>query len=305
MVKISNSSWLNEFLWARDLEVTRKIAKGHRTEWKICDRPKRVLYHTKNPKRLPRQPRQFLTDLFPGQSQSVPKVIVMGSSTASETTINTSTDSSNTMVTTMTATDDTEDSLDADATVVDVFGVTPSDQAPALQPVPVTPKTPCTAKQVTPPTVREERKFVFDLPEGGLQVGRPETTVLIKNRDPSNFQVNGSKTDTTEDPESATRSEARRRNSYRAAQQDLDRIEVVGGEGERSPPRRRQQQGKRQDQKPRQKRSTRKQQGKGDKFVYDEKHVARCVCAPQTRAFLEHRLPLKRWLAAPMLNLHY
>lgn len=48
------------------------------------------------------------------QGQGVPKVIVMGSSSASETTINTSTDSSNTIVTTVTATDGdvTEDSLD-------------------------------------------------------------------------------------------------------------------------------------------------------------------------------------------------
>lgn len=54
-------------------------------------------------------------------SQNVPKVIVMGSSTASETTINTSTDSSNTIVTTVTATDgeNTEDSLDMQEPLVD------------------------------------------------------------------------------------------------------------------------------------------------------------------------------------------
>lgn len=47
---------------------------------------------------------------------TVPKVIVMGSSSTSETTINTSTDSANTVITTMTNTDDylTEDSLDKD-----------------------------------------------------------------------------------------------------------------------------------------------------------------------------------------------
>lgn len=103
----------------------------------------------------------------------------MGSSTASETTINTSTDSSNTMVTTMTATDgdNTEDSLDINdstATTSDLFNSSDSttlDDSKILQPVPVTPKTPATAKQITPPTVKEERKFVFDLVEDKDQKG--------------------------------------------------------------------------------------------------------------------------------------
>lgn len=115
----------------------------------------------------------------------------MGSSTASETTINTSTDSSNTMVTTMTATDgdNTEDSLDINdstattTTTIDIFNTadsTPMDDSKILQPVPVTPKTPATAKQVTPPTVKEDRKFVFDLEErkggkhGSPVVGKEE-----------------------------------------------------------------------------------------------------------------------------------
>lgn len=53
------------------------------------------------------------TPVSGGGAQIVPKVVVMGSSTASiETNINTSTDSSNTIITTMTVTDNECDSLD-------------------------------------------------------------------------------------------------------------------------------------------------------------------------------------------------
>lgn len=92
------------------------------------------------------------------------------------------------MVTTMTATtdgDNTEDSLDINdsiattTTTIDIYNTadsTPLDDSKILQPVPVTPKTPATAKQATPPTVKEERKFVFDLDEKkGVKQATPKT----------------------------------------------------------------------------------------------------------------------------------
>ncbi|KAL1501918.1 hypothetical protein ABEB36_007150 [Hypothenemus hampei] len=97
--------------------------------------------------------------------QPVPKVIIMGSSTTSETTINTSTESSNTIVTTVTATDGetTEGSLEqvdyiSTENILDGrFG------QQVLQPIPATPKTPPTARQNTPPTCKNETtKFTFD-----------------------------------------------------------------------------------------------------------------------------------------------
>lgn len=100
------------------------------------------------------------------QNQPVPKVIVMGSSTASETTINTSTDSSNTIVTTVTATDGelTEGSLDT-AEQMDYFSSennTDGRYNNILQPVPASPKTPATAKPETQPTSKNTMKFTFD-----------------------------------------------------------------------------------------------------------------------------------------------
>ncbi|XP_048506407.1 uncharacterized protein LOC105694056 [Athalia rosae] len=70
-------------------------------------------------------------------TRTVPKVVVMGSSTASETTINTSTDSANTMVTLITTTDgeQADDSLDY------------LDGAPELSPPPVTAPTPKSQSQ--------------------------------------------------------------------------------------------------------------------------------------------------------------
>nr|CAH7738276.1 unnamed protein product [Callosobruchus chinensis] len=95
----------------------------------------------------------------------------MGSSTASETTINTSTDSSNTIVTTVTATDGdlTEDSLDLTEHVEDILGQENvlcegvRSGNTILQPVPLSPKTPATAKQNTPPTAKNECRFTFEL----------------------------------------------------------------------------------------------------------------------------------------------
>lgn len=90
----------------------------------------------------------------------------MGSSTASETTINTSTDSSNTIVTTVTATDGelTEGSLDT-AEQMDYFStenMVDGRTNTVLQPIPASPMTPATARQATPPTCKNVTKFTFD-----------------------------------------------------------------------------------------------------------------------------------------------
>lgn len=90
----------------------------------------------------------------------------MGSSTASETTINTSTDSSNTIVTTVTATDGelTEGSLDT-GEQMDYFSsdnIADGRTNTVLQPIPASPMTPATARQATPPTCKSVTKFTFD-----------------------------------------------------------------------------------------------------------------------------------------------
>lgn len=144
------------------------------------------------------------------QTQSVPRVVVMGSSTASETTINTSTDSSNTIVTTMTATDgdNTEDSLDMneqhDILNTDNFADNKL-SSQILQPVPVTPKTPATARQQTPPTAKEERKFVFDVVQ--TPPVKKEGVFTFENKKTEKVQDKLE----TED----VKFEARRRNSYK------------------------------------------------------------------------------------------
>lgn len=146
----------------------------------------------------------------------------MGSSTASETTINTSTDSSNTIVTTMTATDgdNTEDSLDITesldimSTENSLDGLRGSNQI--LEPITISPKTPSTAKRdtkfifeadSTPKTAyfREEEKFVFD----SAQNEQRSVEALM------------------EEQVEALKLEARRRNSYKAAQNNFDKIDVA------------------------------------------------------------------------------
>ncbi|XP_025831617.1 uncharacterized protein LOC108734398 isoform X2 [Agrilus planipennis] len=112
----------------------------------------------------------------------VPKVVLMGSSTASETTINTSTDSSNTMITTMTATDgettDCHDSLE----INDSFDILNLDNnqleggnaergAHCIIPVTMSPK--------TPTTVKHERQFTFDVMN--VTATTPQTACCKKN----------------------------------------------------------------------------------------------------------------------------
>lgn len=183
----------------------------------------------------------------------MPKVIVMGSSTTSETTINTSTDSANTIVTTMTATDGeaTEDSLEMHEPV-DYLTSDNLDGHKILQPVPVTPKTPATAKPQTPPTAlgssgsKDAAKFTFDLPieehnkllkdlstPKAVPLEQKFTFDTAKDKKDEESKVNGSKEVKTveklmEEQVEALKMEARRRNSYKAAQtMDFDKIEVV------------------------------------------------------------------------------
>lgn len=163
----------------------------------------------------------------------------MGSSTASETTINTSTDSSNTIVTTMTATDgdNTEDSMDmmepVDYLNSDIFEAGNTSNA-ILQPVPLSPKTPPTAKQQTPPTAKlDETKFNFEIQNSPRQAGKSEIFTFDGGQNKDNLS-------TTERPRTVDRLmeehveglklDTRRRNSYKAAQQDFDKIEVVEDE---------------------------------------------------------------------------
>lgn len=244
-----------------------------------------------------------ITISFLFQPQSVPKVIVMGSSTASETTINTSTDSSNTIVTTMTATDGdvTEDSLDMNETSCDILNSDNIlDGGKILQPTPVTPKTPATAKERTPPTAKEERKFVFD------------TVQTPKARDGDRFVFDQPQNEINhvheeksveklmEQQIEALKLEARRRSGYRVAQNDLDKIEVMqergspqreqrrsvrrgehGDKSGRSSPNRGGNSSETHSPKPkhRHKKTSRKHHSpnrqKNEKFVYDERYIAR------------------------------
>ncbi|XP_031332558.1 uncharacterized protein LOC116162927 [Photinus pyralis] len=156
----------------------------------------------------------------------VPKVIVMGSSTTSETTLNTSTDSSNTIVTTMTVTDgdNTEDSLDITEPIDILNSENSTDSTKTcsqiLQPTPVSPKTPSTAKQ--------ETKFTFD-------VDSPPKTAYLKTEqfvfDVPVQQTPASKAKNVDElmqqQVDALRQEARRRNSYRAAQHNYNSIDIA------------------------------------------------------------------------------
>lgn len=162
----------------------------------------------------------------------VPKVIVMGSSTTSETTINTSTDSSNTMVTTMTATDgdNTEDSLDMTESM-DIMNAEMNEggrnSLPLLQPMPMSPSTP-TAHNTA------GSKFVFDMDT------TPKTAYFRNKEKGDKFVFDSSQNEGSavgkdcktvdalmEEQIEALKQEAKRRNSYKAAQHSLDNVSVV------------------------------------------------------------------------------
>lgn len=233
----------------------------------------------------------------------------MGSSTASETTINTSTDSSNTIVTTMTATDgdNTEDSLDLNEPLDYLNSeniVDAKHPNVILQPIPVTPKTPLTAKQQTPPTAKEkESKFLFDV-EASVVASKdsPKNLPDHKQHHHSNCREEKSVDVFMEEQIEALKIDAKRRNSYKAAQDGFDKIEVFNDKEEvrhtNSPKERRAYQRKEYENgriercidspdfgndilspklKHRQKKSSRKHHSpsKRDKFIYDEKYIAK------------------------------
>ncbi|XP_063919611.1 spermatogenesis-associated protein 31H1 isoform X2 [Zophobas morio] len=165
------------------------------------------------------------------KSQSVPKVIVMGSSTASETTINTSTDSSNTIVTTVTATDgdNTEDSLDI-TEPLDYFNSDNNapDGSKILQPVPVSPKTPTTAKQQTPPTAKHDTKFNFEVETPKAVLSKHDNRFVFDANEVSCLPEEKSVEKLMEEQIEALKLEARRRNSYKAAAQgDFNKMSVA------------------------------------------------------------------------------
>lgn len=201
----------------------------------------------------------FLNSSLSFQNQPVPKVLVMGSSTASETTINTSTDSSNTIVTTVTATDGdvTEDSLEL-TEPIDYFSsdnILDSKMSnPILQPVPLSPKTPATARQQTPPTAKNETKFTFEVESKAWHRDESTPKVIVKEDTKFTFehtvtheQTNNAHNKTSEKSSEkildknaemtvdklmeeqieALKMEARRRNSYKQAAQNFDEIQVV------------------------------------------------------------------------------
>lgn len=212
----------------------------------------------------------------------------MGSSTASETTINTSTDSSNTIVTTMTATDgDTEDSLDINEPLdyLNTDNITDC-KTQILQPIVLNQTPPQTAKQDTPATAMrvDANKFSFEV-ESPKKEAEP-----IAKREPPKIEGNNITKDVDtlmNEQIEALRIDARRRNSYKAAQNDFDKIEIMPDDDYKTQSRRssyRSDNDVTSSPKPkhRQKKTSRKQQhhspgqySKGDKFTYDEKHIAK------------------------------
>ncbi|RZC41836.1 uncharacterized protein BDFB_011396 [Asbolus verrucosus] len=163
------------------------------------------------------------------QAQSVPKVIVMGSSTASETTINTSTDSSNTIVTTVTATDGdvTEDSLDITEPMDYFNSDNVTDGNKILQPVPVSPKTPSTARQQTPATAKLDSKFNFEVETPKAVLSKDENRFVFDSNEVGCIPEEKSVEKLMEEQIEALKMEARRRNSYKAAaQNDFVRMSV-------------------------------------------------------------------------------
>lgn len=222
----------------------------------------------------------------------------MGSSTASETTINTSTDSSNTIVTTVTATDgDTEDSLDLNEPLDYLNTDNLIDcKTQILQPIVLTQTPPQTANQhherTTPATVKqiEPTKFNFEIESPKKE--KPAIKEEKKEPPPPRIEENCipaslKDVDTLMNEQiEALRIDARRRNSYKAAQNDFDKIEVMPDEDYISQSRRsssyRSGENETVSPKPKhrhKKSSNRKHHSpsnyKGDKFTYDEKHIAK------------------------------
>ncbi|XP_045463427.1 uncharacterized protein LOC123673051 isoform X2 [Harmonia axyridis] len=167
---------------------------------------------------------------------SVPKVIVMGSSSASETTINTSTDSSNTLVTTITMTDgnNTEDSLDITDSL-DNLTLENSILSSQMQPLTVPPNMMSTMCHFSSPS-KNEKLFNFGLQPLVDKAQDTESINALKgNTSPDKLKILDVKNYIRKaninilmgQQTEAWNLEAKRRNSYKAAQNDPDSIEMV------------------------------------------------------------------------------
>lgn len=197
----------------------------------------------------------------------------------------------------MTATDgdNTEDSLDMNESAYDILNsdnIILEGSRQILQPTPATPKTPATAKQYTPPTAKEERKFVFDTVQTQKAKEENEVNCLPDEKSVETLM---------EQQIEALKQEARRRYSYRVAQNDFDKIEVMqdvrgSPQGQRKSVRRAEHGENKSGRsspirgvnsqdthspkpKHRHKKSSRKHHSpnrqKNEKFIYDEKYIAR------------------------------
>lgn len=219
----------------------------------------------------------------------------MGSSTTSETTINTSTDSANTIVTTMTATDgdNTEDSLDMHESLDYLNSDNVNHHHQVLQPMQAgSPKTPPTALQQTPPTAKkQETKFTFEVEHQPVPSLVKEAQIQIEINKGHSSNAKQMVDNLMDAQVEAMKIDARRRYSYRAAQnqEDLDRIDVVNDVSPSSPKKFQLKQRVLEETSPkskhRHKRSSRKHHSPSkykkqqpqiiDKFSYDEIHIAK------------------------------
>lgn len=202
----------------------------------------------------------------------------------------------------MTATDGevTEDSLEITDPVDYITSDNISDGNRILQPVPLSPKTPITARQQTPPTAKHETKFNFDLDTPKAVLIKDENRFVFESPQIENpkRQEEKSVEKLMEQQIEALKSDAKRRNSYKvAAQTDFEaveqkrsfrKLEVEGKEkSERTSPKRRADRPlnsspETNDDSPkpkhRHKKSSRRHHSPNrqrEKFTYDEKQIAR------------------------------
>lgn len=100
-----------------------------------------------------------------------------------------------------------------------------------MQPVPLSPKTPATAKQQTPPTAKNETKFTFELTHPKSAYSEDSKSVYVSdNQDnlrKTTRPAEGKTVDMLmEEQIEALKLDARRRNSYKQAAQNCNEIEV-------------------------------------------------------------------------------
>lgn len=183
----------------------------------------------------------------------------------------------------MTATDgDTEDSLDINDPLdfLNTDNITEC-KTQVLQPIILNQTPPHTAKQETPATAikQETTKFSFE-------VESPRKEEELEKKEPPKIEENSFARDVDtlmHEQIEALRVDGRRRNSYKAAQNDFDKIEIMPDDDFKSQSRRSSYRCDNETSSPklkhRQKKASRKHHSpghyKGDKFTYDEKHIAK------------------------------